>query len=308
MTDSRLTLGPVLFNWTAAKLADFYRRIADEAPVDTVVIGEVVCAKRPPRVDGLGDAVDRLTAAGKQVLVASLALVMQPRERQAVRGLTGQTDLLVEANDATALALLRGRPHAVGPYVSVYNELGLKTLAENGAGRICLGPDLPLDSIAALARAAASIPHLVLEVVAFGRLPLAISARCYHARAHGLQKDGCQFVCDRDPDGLTVETIDGKPFLAVNGVQVLSGTHASLLTELPALRQAGIIGFRLSPHSGDMVRTAELFRDVLDGCRDPAAAQADLARLHPDAVFANGFLQGVAGKVWLAQRENRPHG
>mgnify|MGYP000529376250 CR=1 FL=1 len=47
---------------------------------------------------------------------------------------------------------------------------------------------------------------------AYGRLPLALSGRCYHARAQGLHKDSCQLVCDRDPDGLAVRTLEGQDF------------------------------------------------------------------------------------------------
>ena len=32
--------------------------------------------------------------------------------------------------------------------------------------------------------------------------PCRVSMRCYHARSLGLHKDNCQFVCERDPDGL----------------------------------------------------------------------------------------------------------
>ncbi|MCC7273191.1 MAG: U32 family peptidase [Alphaproteobacteria bacterium] len=302
MRAARLTLGPLLFNWPAERVADLYRRIADEAPVDGVVLGEVVCAKRPVPARALAEAVERLERAGKEVVFATLALVMQPRERRTLRELVEQADRRIEANDATALALLRGRPHLVGPYVGVYNEAALAVLAAGGAHRVCLGPELSLDMIGRLAAAALSLPDMALEVVAFGRLPLAISARCYHARAHGLHKDGCRFVCGRDPDGLAVDTLDGEPFLAVNGVQVLSGTHASLMRDLPALRMAGIDRFRLSPHSGDMVAVAELFRAALDGRIDPAEGQRRLASAFPEARFANGFLQGGAGKFWLDQR------
>ena len=41
--ETKLTLGPVLFNWTPEAWRDFYLRIADEAPVDTVCIGDKVC-------------------------------------------------------------------------------------------------------------------------------------------------------------------------------------------------------------------------------------------------------------------------
>ena len=44
----QLTLGPVLFHWQPQAWRDFYFRIADEAPIDTVVVGEVVCSKRSP--------------------------------------------------------------------------------------------------------------------------------------------------------------------------------------------------------------------------------------------------------------------
>ena len=45
---SALTLGPLLYNWKPEVRRDFYFRIADEAPVDCVYLGEVVCAKREP--------------------------------------------------------------------------------------------------------------------------------------------------------------------------------------------------------------------------------------------------------------------
>ena len=41
----QLTLGPVLYNWQPERWRDFYFRIADEAPVDRVAVGEVVCSK-----------------------------------------------------------------------------------------------------------------------------------------------------------------------------------------------------------------------------------------------------------------------
>ena len=63
----RLTLGPVLFNWPTPMWTDFYARIADEAPVDRVVIGEVVCSKRSPfRSDAIVDVIERLERGGKR--------------------------------------------------------------------------------------------------------------------------------------------------------------------------------------------------------------------------------------------------
>ena len=45
---AEITLGPVLFNWQPERWRDFYFRIADEAPVATVYLGETVCSKRAP--------------------------------------------------------------------------------------------------------------------------------------------------------------------------------------------------------------------------------------------------------------------
>jgi O2-independent ubiquinone biosynthesis protein UbiV len=289
---AKLTLGPVLFNWSPEKWRDFYFRIADEAAVDAVCVGEVVCFKRAPFFDPvIADVVERLAAAGKQVVLSTLALIMDDREMESVRAITGAEDLLVEANDMSAVALLAGRPHVVGPFINAYNEGTLAYLARQGAVRVSLPGELPAKSIAELA--AAGGPEL--EVQVFGRLPLAISARCYHARLHNLHKDGCQYVCAEDPDGLDLDTLDGDPFLAVNGTQTLSYTYCNLVGEVLEMRDMGIGHFRLSPHDTDMVAVARVFRDVLDGREEPAAAFDALVDLGDGTPFSNGFYYGTEG-------------
>ncbi len=289
---AKLTLGPVLFNWEPETWRDFYARVADEADVDTVCVGEVVCAKRTPfRTPLMADVIERLTAAGKEIVISTLALIMNRREMDEVRALAADSEFLVEANDIATAALLTGRPHALGPLVNVYNEGTLDYLAGRGATRVCLPVELKASAIGALAKFHAA----ELEVLAFGRLPLAISARCYHARARGLTKDGCQYVCADDPDGMTIETLDGKPFLAVNGLQTLSHSYISLTGELAALRKMGVDRFRLSPHSADMVAVASTFRDVLDGRTSPGDANARLTDLVGDGPLSNGYYHAVAG-------------
>lgn len=297
MPSARLTLGPLLYNWPAETRRDFYARIADEAPVDTVHLGEVVCLKRAPFIDPiLPELIERLQRAGKQVVLSTLALVNGERERAMLREVCATDGLLIEANDLSAVAQLAGRPHVVGPLVNVYNEGTLAWLAAKGAMRVCLPAELPATSIAALARGAPA----ELEVQVFGRLPLAISARCYHARAHGLRKDSCQYVCGQDPDGLAVETLDGTPFVAVNGTQTLSHACLNLLGELADLRATGIGCFRLWPQAANMAAVARLFRDVLDGGRDPADATAQLGELVPGMPFCDGYYHGREGLAWAA--------
>ena len=45
---AKLTLGPIAYHWSAEMRRDFYARIADEAPIDDVYLGEVICSKRAP--------------------------------------------------------------------------------------------------------------------------------------------------------------------------------------------------------------------------------------------------------------------
>ncbi len=298
MNGAKLTVGPVLFNWRPEAWRDFHFRLADEAPVDTVHLGEVVCSKRQPFfAPHLPAVVERLTAAGKEVVLSSLALVMSEWERDAMRALAAEAgDLLVEANDLAIAADLAGRPHMIGPLVNVYNEGTLAYLAGKGARRVCLPAELPLGTLGILAAQGTA----EIEVQAFGRLPLAISARCYHARSHNLHKDGCQYVCAQDPDGMAVDTMDGRPFLTVNGTQTMSCRYANLLGELPALRKAGVHRFRLWPQDCDMVAVARLFRAALDGALSALEAGGQLADLLPAVDFANGYVHGREGHAFVA--------
>ncbi|HVI51424.1 MAG TPA: U32 family peptidase [Candidatus Sulfotelmatobacter sp.] len=295
--DAKLSIGPCLFNWKAEVWRDFYFRIADEAPVDTVHLGEVVCSKRAPFFEKyIPDVAERLSAAGKDVVLSSLALVMTERERDGIRSLAaGAGDFLVEANDYSAAAALAGKPHVIGPLVNVYNEGTLAYVARKGAVRVCLPPELPAATIAVMA----AEKQAEIEVMAFGRLPLAISARCYHARSRNLHKDGCQYVCGDDADGMVVDTMEGKPFLTVNGTQTMSYHYLNLLSELQSLTTLGVGRFRLSPHSCDMVAVARLFRDVLDGKLAAAEAEELLEKLNPDAEFSNGYIHGQPGHMMV---------
>lgn len=297
MTSStKLTLGPVLFNWAPETLRDFYFRMADEADVDTVHVGEVVCSKRTPFFEPfIAPVVERLTAAGKEVVLSSLALIMSDREIAQARDLAQAEGVLVEANDISVAALMQGRPFVAGPLLNIYNEGTLAALAALGAVRVCLPAELSADAVAALAAATS----MEAEVQAFGRLPLAISARCYAARARNLSKDGCQYVCADDPDGMAVETLDEVPFLAVNGTQTMSYHTMDLLGDVAGLAARGIRRFRLWPQTFDMVAVAGLFRAVLAGKAGMDEAEDRLAALCPGAEFANGYIHGRPGHLFI---------
>ncbi|MCC6888703.1 MAG: U32 family peptidase [Hyphomicrobiales bacterium] len=297
---AEITLGPVLFNWAPERWRDFYFRIADEAPVDIVYLGEVVCSKRDPLFSEQYEAViGRLEAAGKTVVHSTLAEVMLSLDRKMVAGVCADTDWTVEANDASALPLLKGRAHHIGPFMNVYNERTVALLAERGAVSVCLPAELPATAIRALCQRTQGLA-VAFETQVFGRMSLALSARCYHARAHGRTKDSCQFVCDNDPDGLELRTLDGRSFLTVNGIQTLSSDYLNLIAELPDLLEAGVSRFRLSPHTCDMVKVAAIFRSVLDRGVSSQEGLAQLEAMMLPAPFSNGFYHGQPGHRWVA--------
>ena len=292
MTRIELSLGPCFFNWPKEHLVDFYARIADEAPMDRVYIGEVICGKRMPFSDPLWpQVIDRLERAGKTVAVSMLALPATPRERKAMTDLV-ELDRLIEINDMSALAARKGRPFVAGPFLNIYNEAALATLVERGAKRWSPPVELPLSSISAIARAC---PEVDVELFAFGRLPLAVSSRCYHARVHGLNKDSCGFVCEQDLDGMAVATLDGQDFLAVNGIQTLSHAMQSVVMAPSALDGAGVRCLRLSPHSVDMVLVARIYRGLLDGELTTAAAESQIADLQLPGKTCNAYIAGEPG-------------
>jgi collagenase-like PrtC family protease len=298
----KLTLGPVMFNWPADKWRDFYFRIADEAPVDTVYVGEVVCSKRQPFFEPvIGEVIERLQSAGKEIVLSTLALIMSSREAKLISEMASDGSFMIEANDISAVSFLKGQGHVIGPFVNIYNEGTRDFLIRAGAKRICLPFELPSDSIRAIANDCQGCAEV--EVQVFGRLPLAISARCYHARAYDLSKDSCQFVCAEDPDGMPVDTLDGSPFLNVNGTQTLSRSCRVLGRELSELQDMGVNHFRLSPMDTDMVAVAHGFRTVLDGNCESPLLMLELQALMPTINFSNGFFHGVEGNAFRKRGE-----
>ena len=297
-----LSLGPVYFLWNGPKWRDFYFRMADEAPVEHVTLGETVCSKRQHFTEPhVAEVVERLESAGKRVTLSTLAMVTLERESRQVREIIRDSLHPVEANDLSALGLVRGRPHSVGPLVNVYNVATARILASRGAENICLPPELPASSVRQIIEA---MPGFSFELFAFGRMPLAISARCAHARSKGLTKDNCHFICGEEPDGMPLRTLDRQSFLVLNGVQTMSNSCAVLLDDLAPLVEAGLSRVRLSPQDCDMVKVARLYRAVLDGNMVGEEAVSELAKVYPGVRFSNGFLHQREGAAWVARGRN----
>lgn len=292
-----LTVGPNLFFWPAETLRAFYRDLAS-LPVARVILGEVVCSKRLPFwQDEIPLAISALQAGGKEVALSTLALITLKREGRLTADLFDM-GLPVEINDLGALRHVpAGVPFWVGPLVNVYNEGSLRWLARRGASRICLPPELPLSSIAVLAETARA-EGVALEVWGQGRVPLAISARCYHARLHDRAKDACQFVCADDPDGRDVDTLDGQKFLTVNGVQTLSQSTACMARLVASYEATGVSALRLSPQSGDFASICRAWRARIEEDIDADTLVGRIRPLVPGGSLSDGFPKGGSGAAW----------
>lgn len=288
----RLSLGPVLYYWPRQQLLDFYARMA-QTPLDIVYLGETVCSKRRAlRWDDWLNLARELRAAGKEVLLSTLTLIEAESELGYVERLCAQEEFPVEANDLAAVHLRRGRPFVTGPAVNLYNRRALDRLLDLGLQRWVLPLELSRATLADLLRDRRAGEQV--EVFAYGRLPLAHAARCFTARAHNLPKDDCQFRCLDYPDGMSMNTQEGEPFLAMNGIQTQSASRCNLLGELPALCDLGVDVLRISPASRHTERVIEAFHHCLRQPADLPQGLAELGRLSPDR-DCNGYWQGTAG-------------
>lgn len=284
-----ITLGPLLYYWPRHTVQAFYREVAASA-VDVVYLGETVCLRRHVMrpADWL-DIAAELSAAGKQVVLSTPTLVESGAAIQLTHKLAAQDDWLVEAGDLGAIRARGGRPFVAGPHLNAYHGDTLRWLASLGACRFVAPLELNRHELAALL---AESPGLPCEVMVWGRMPLAFSARCFTARHFNLSKDDCAFRCIEHPDGLAMRTQEDGEFLTLNGVQTQSGAALDLLDQAQALAQLGVAALRVSPQSqGTLPAIAAL-----------AAARAGQARLSvtPPAGIGrcNGYWWGESGNAW----------
>ncbi len=247
----RLSLGPLQYFWPRDQVLAFYRELAGSA-LEVIYLGETVCSKRRELrlTDWLGLGRE-LAESGHQVVVSTLTLLEAESELSALQRLVDNGEFLIEANDMSAVQLAKERslPFVGGPGLNIYNHHSLTLLQQLGLYRVVLPVELGRRELVGMREAlsTAGITQPEFECIAWGRLPLAYSARCFTARTQQRSKDGCEFCCLEHPEGLAVTTRDGQRALTINGIQVQSGEIQDLAPETQDLHQAGVDLLRLYP-------------------------------------------------------------
>lgn len=288
----KLALGPILYFWPVGKVLDFYDAVA-ASPVDIVYLGETVCAKRRQmREQEWLSVAQRLHAAGKQVLLSTLNLIEADSELRGIERLCAHDEYLIEANDMSAVEARRGHPFVGGSGLNLYNQHSLRRLHALGMQRWVLPVEL---SGATLAELQTLRPQgLQTEVFAYGRLPLALSARCFTARAYNRPKDDCQFVCLSHPDGMLLSTREDEAFLCLNGIQMQSAQTHNLLPQLSRLAELDVEVLRINPQSEHTLDVIDIFARCRSGTLSLEAGNARLQTLMPTGHCA-GYWYGAAG-------------
>lgn len=287
----KFALGPILYYWPRETLEDFYAQAANW-PVDIVYLGETVCSRRHTfRTEDWLETAEKLAVAGKEVVLSTQALIESESDLKTLRRLASNGRFAIEANDMGAVRLAEGG-FVAGPHLNTYNPHTLELLAEQGAKRWVMPVEFSRSMLAEML--AAKPAGMETEVFAYGRLPLAFSARCFTARHYNLPKDDCQFRCLDHPNGLILKTREGQPFLALNGIQTQSASVYSLLGELEDMAKLGVDVVRVSPQPYHTDKLVALFRERLDGVFSRQEAASRLQRIQA-ADLCDGYWHGKAG-------------
>ncbi len=299
----RLSLGPILYYWSRDDVFKFYESIAATS-VDIVYLGETVCSKRRVmRPDSWLELAEMLQQAGKEVVLSTLTLIEANSELSALRKICNNGQYMVEANDMAAIQLMSGnRQFVTGPAVNIYNSRTLSVLAKSGLKRWTLPVELSKQTLASLHQHRPD--GVETEVFAFGRLPLAYSARCFTARAHNLPKDDCQFRCLDYADGLMLRTREDESFLVLNGIQTQSAKTHNLVNNIDDFISLEVDVLRISPQSSNTEKIIQIFHDCLHGKMTNLDAENEIQKYMMSGE-CDGYWHGQAGMDNLCIDEGR---
>ena len=297
----KISLGPLLYYWPRDAIFSFYDAIA-ATPVDLVYLGETVCSRRHElRLSDWLELAARLQGAGKEVVLSTQVLLESGADLATMHKIASNGNFSVEANDMGAVRCLAGKvPFVAGPHLNVYNLPTLQWMASLGASRWVMPLEMKRADLAVLQQGRPA--GLQTEVFAYGRMPLAYSARCFTARHRNLPKDDCRFSCIDHPDGLMLNTREHEEFLVLNGTQTQSARVYNLVDALDDMCALGVDVVRLSPQAQHTTEVIEVFHAARTQTLAPQEALARLQPLMPDQ-GCNGYWHGRPGLEQIAQAE-----
>lgn len=290
----KLSLGPILYYWSEEQVRDYYKAVA-ELPLDIVYLGETICSKRRSlNFEQWLEIAAELSAAGKTVVLSTLALLEAESELKSLRKICGNGSYWVEANDLAAINLCQEQeiPFVLGHSVNLYNQGTMGVMHRAGMRRWILPVELSRDTLRDLQQHRPD--GVETEVFAWGKIPLAYAARCYTARHYNLPKDDCQYRCLDDPDGMLLNTKEGQHFLTINGIQTQSAQHGNLMGAMEEMRELGVDVVRISPQSLFTGEIVQLFDQVRNRQITPAEGGAAVQRFLPLG-GVDGYWRGEAG-------------
>lgn len=301
MTEARamkISLGPLLYYWQREAVFSFYDMVA-AAPVDVVYLGETVCSRRHElRLTDWLDIAKRLRVAGKEVVLSTQVLLESGSDVGTMHRITANDDFRIEANDMGAVHRLAGKePFVAGPHLNLYNPASLQWMASLGANRWVMPLEMKRDDLALLQQSRPA--GLETEVFAYGRMPLAYSARCFTARQRNLPKDDCRFSCLEHPNGLMLRTRESEEFLVLNGTQTQSARVYNLVDALKDMRALAVDVIRLSPQAKHMAEVIAVFDAARKQLLAPQEALARMQLLMPEK-NCNGYWHGRPGLEQVA--------
>ncbi|MDR3097915.1 MAG: U32 family peptidase [Paraburkholderia sp.] len=290
----KISLGPIQYYWSRSDIVRFYDAIADSR-VDIVYLGEVVCSKRHAiRLADWLDLARALRSQGKEVVLSMLAMPETEADLRRMQSLADADGYLLEANDMSAVGLLapRCKPFVAGPHINCYSAPVLDWLTDLGASRWVAPIECTRDTIAAIDHHRASPAEI--EYFVFGHAPLSFSARCFTARHHNLQKDQCGHRCADNPSGINASTLEGQPFIRLNGTQTQTAQVVNLAREIDRFADAGISILRIAPQALHTTEIANTFADLVQGTVEMDDGYRQLCELQ-DAAPCDGFWFGKPG-------------
>ena len=282
-----------MYYWPQATVLDFYRNLAS-SPIDIVYLGEAVCSRRHEmRAPDWLQVAQTLRDAGKEVVLSTQILIESGSDVTAMRKIARNAEFMVEANDMGAVHCLEGKaPFVGGPHLNIYGVDTLALLAGLGMARWVMPLEMSQADLVVMQQNRPD--QLQTEIFAYGRMPLAFSARCFTARYRDLPKDDCQFSCIDHPDGLLMQTREHQDFLVLNGIQTQSALVYNLVDQLDTMRALGVEVARISPQASHTVRIVELFDAVRCGVTPGAQAMQSMTDLMPDGA-CNGYWHARPG-------------